>query len=135
MVQFVDWPPQLTDSFTPFSFFHYFILSVICGSRQHLFIEYQHCANQYAKCHSVSLVNFLHVDMTNLKYLCLAFTSIPESIQLKTCPVSRGSVSLYYMKEMREEELLNGDQSRFRMGKEDLRLLSKDIFSFALKLW
>ena len=70
---------------------------------QHLFIEYQHCANQYAKCHSVSLVNFLHVDMTNLKYLCLAFTIIPESIQLKTCPVSRGSVSLYFMKEMREK--------------------------------
>lgn len=44
MVQFVDWPPQLISSFTSFHFFD--ILFVIRGSFQHLFIEYQHRANQ-----------------------------------------------------------------------------------------
>ena len=64
--------------------------SVILGSIQQLFIEYQHCANQYAECHSVSLVNFLCLAMNNLKYLCLAFTIILESVQLKICPGTSG---------------------------------------------
>ena len=29
MVQFMNWPPQLIDPFTSFSFFHYFILSFL----------------------------------------------------------------------------------------------------------
>ena len=36
--------------------------------------------------------------------------------------------------EMTEEELRNGNWPQFRMWKEDLQLLSKDLFSFALKL-
>ena len=79
------------------SIYFLFILSlfysVILGSIQHLFIEYQHCANQSAKCHSVSLVNFLCLAMNNWKYLCLAFTIILESVQLKICPgTSHGPV-------------------------------------------
>ena len=81
-------PPQLINPFTSFSFFHYFILSFLDQFK--LFIEYQHCAKQYAECHSVSLVNFLCLAMNNLKYLCLAFTIILESVQLKICPGTSG---------------------------------------------
>ena len=36
--------------------------------------------------------------------------------------------------EMTEEELHNGNWPQFRMWKEELQLLSRDLFSFALKL-
>lgn len=48
VVQFVGWPPH-TDGFIYSLVIYYFILSVIYGSVSHLLIDYQHCANQYAK--------------------------------------------------------------------------------------
>lgn len=85
--------------------------------------------------HSVSLVNFLCLGMNNLKYPLFSIQLSLISIQLKTCPVSCRSISLYYMKEMEEEELLNWNWSRSRMWNEDLHLCPKDLLSSALKWW
>lgn len=93
--------------------------------------------------HSVSLVNFLCLGMNNLKYPLFSVQLYLISIQLKTCPVSCRSISLYYIKEFKlniyyikeEEELLNWDPSRSRMWNEDLHLCPKDLLSSALKWW